>query len=111
MKKTTIFTVIYIIMVIIDGLMSYIYYNKLSELYFALIGGLALIISLYFYEKKRKYFIFIIPVIGIILNIFYGYNFSKTHSFYPGLLTAISAFLVGSYIIEIINYYGRDSKQ
>lgn len=107
MTNKTIFSLIYIILVIVNGLMTISNNTFLSALFIELGGGLALAISIYFFQKKKKFFIFIVPALFLMLTIFYGYDFSKTNGFYSGLLTVISAFLLGGYIIEIINYYGR----
>lgn len=75
-----------------------------------LVGGIAIALSWYYFNKKTKEFLFIIPSIGLILAIFYGYLFFTTTDFFPGMMTGVSAFFVGAYAIEIIKYYINISK-
>jgi hypothetical protein len=108
MKTSTIYTILYLILAAVDGAMSY--NSSQTAFFIKLIASLALAISLYFLLKKKEYFLFILLSIVIFLTLFYGYNFSQTKHFFPGIMTIISAFFVGSYTMEIISYYGRISR-
>jgi hypothetical protein len=110
MKTSTIYTILYIILLAADGAMSHIYYSYLAAFFIKLLGSIALGISLYFLLKKKEYCLFIILFIVIFLTIFYGYDFYHTMHFFPALMAIISAFFVGSYTMEIISYYGGISR-
>ena len=110
MKKITYFTLVYAIIVLLGGIMSFWHTGHLGSFFFEILGGIVIFGGCYFVEKNKRISYFIIPCIGLILTIYYGYYFSTLKSFYPGIMAAISVFFVGAYIFEIFNIYGRASK-
>ena len=111
MKRNVVFSVIYIILIVMDGLMSFSYYGKRDSLIFGVVGAILLSICMYLLSKmKKKIIVYCILATGIVLSIFYGYNFSESKSFFSGFMTAISIFFIISYVIEIINSYRGISK-
>jgi hypothetical protein len=111
MENIKIFTFIYSILVIIDALMTYTYYNLIFAPTIQLFGAISIAFSWFYLKTKKKYLLFTIPSIGVVLTIFYGSIFFNTTDFFQGLMAGLSAFLVGSYAIEIFKYYARISKQ
>jgi hypothetical protein len=110
MENIKTFTFIYCILVIIDALMSYTYYNLIFAPSIQLLGAICIAFSWFYLKTKRKYLLFTIPSIGFVLTIFYGSIFFNTTDFFQGLMAGLSAFFVGSYAIEIVKYYARMSK-
>jgi hypothetical protein len=110
MENAKIFTVVYVILVVIDGIMSFTYYRHISGLLVQFAGGVSIAICWFYFRKKQKHLLFIIPSIGFILMGYYGYVFFQTTDFFQGLMAGLSAFFVGSYVIEILKYYSKISK-
>ena len=111
MNRKVIYTIIFATIVIIDGLMSFSYYDMLFSLLFEVSCGLALLFSIYLYRKNKKLALFILPSIVLILTIYFGYNFSNTTNFHTGIMTIISAFFVFSLSAEIVDYYRNIDKK
>lgn len=103
MENLKIFNVIYLILVLMNGLMTFT--STILPGIIQLIGGIAIALSWFFFHKKTKELLFVISSIGLILAIFYGYLFFKTTDFFPGIMTGVSTFFVGAYVIEIVKYY------
>lgn len=56
----------------------------------------------FFFIKKRIFFI-LIAVFSFSLFIFYGYMFASNTAFFPGIMTAISGFIVFNSIKTYLN--------
>lgn len=88
--------------------MSYIYYSQTLNLVISLLSSLTIALSTYFLHQKKEFFIFFIPVMGLLLTLFYGYKFYTSTSFFPGLMVGISGFFIVPFIIEIFNRYSKE---
>lgn len=109
MRKIVYYTVLYSVFVVLGGIMSFFHGKNISSFFFEILGGSVLLGSVYFITKRNKYIYFVNIFIAIVLIIFYGYHFSSQKNFYAGLMALITAFFIGSYLLDMLfsNYQGK----
>ena len=109
MRKIVYYTLIYGIVVVLGGIMAAFHGKHVASFFFEVLGGGILLASIYFMLKRNKYICFVNIFIAVLLIIFYGYNFAKYNNFYAGLMSIITAFFIGSYLLDMLfnEYTGK----
>jgi len=94
MRSVTFFFIIYSILVLLGGIMSFWHGDRILSLYFEIMGSVFLFICLYFLQKRKKNVHIFIATISTILFVYYGYFFYIRLGFFEGIMAAISAFII-----------------
>lgn len=102
MKRLIFFLIVYSILVLLGGTMSFWHAGKISSLFFEILGGALLFLCLYFLIKKKNIAHLFIFAISSILLFFYGYFFYMTNGFFEAIMAAISAFIAFSNVMEYL---------
>ena len=103
MRPTTYITLIYGILVFLSGTMDYQAQNNLVALFVETGLGTLFLINIYFMRYRKAFSEYVAVGITLTLSIYYGYLFSTTTAFFPGLLTFIGAFIIVLHLIRIFN--------
>ncbi len=107
MKTTAYMTLLYSLIVILGGIMSFRYADMTISLFVEVFLGIILFISSLFMLKEMMFSFYSAAILSLLLAIFYGYNFSQTHLFFQGIMSAISIFI---FVFEIIKIFRISSE-
>ncbi|KPK33062.1 MAG: hypothetical protein AMS24_02380 [Chlamydiae bacterium SM23_39] len=97
MKSVTFFSIIYAILVLLGGVMSFWHGDQIFSL-FEIFIGVSLFAILFFVKKKIVYIL--ISILSFSLILFYGYFFYRYNDFFAGVMSMVSAFIIFSNISE-----------
>jgi uncharacterized membrane protein (UPF0136 family) len=101
MKTNSYITLLYSLIVILSGYMAFSHFNKGIYLLVETGLGTIIFINVFFMIANKKWAFYITICLSIILAIFYGYSFAGSTNFFPGLLTAVSAFVAAINILKL----------
>jgi uncharacterized membrane protein (UPF0136 family) len=100
MRKIIFFLIVYSILVLLGGTMSFWHGKKFISLFFEIFGGILLFGSVYFLTKEKKIVHLFVAFIATVLLVYYGYFFYTTTGFFEGVMAAVSAFVAFSNVME-----------
>ena len=102
MIKNTAFGPLFLgLLVFVSGIMGYQHTHNFINFLLETFSGLVLFIFSFVMMKNKLYAYYIGSLIALILVIFYGYSFANTTQFFPGLLSALSVYILAIQIIKI----------
>lgn len=108
MKVTAYISLIYGLIIILSGIMAFRFTSNLMPLVVEVGLGIIILANVFFMMMEKKLSFYVLLVISFLLAIFYGYNFSQTHQFFHGVLTAISFFVFIYELLKIFNIFGAE---
>jgi len=108
MKLSSFFTLIYAIIVLLSGFMSFQYADHMPGLYFESLLAFVLLVNSYFMMKGKKIADYVALTCSLALLIFYGYLFSESPEFFEGVLTGLSVFMVIILVIKLFKVPGSE---
>jgi len=101
-------TLVYSLIVILSGIMDYQHTDRYLALFLeALLGAVIFVCSL-FMIKNKIIAHYISAACSFFLIIYYGYFFASTIHFFPGVLTALSAYIFVMQFIKIFRKIGLE---
>jgi len=108
MKTTAYVSLLYGLIIILSGIMAFRYADSQMALFIEVLAGIIILLNIFFMLQERKFSFYILLVISFLLAIFYGYNFSQTSQFFPGILTAVSFFVFIMELLKIFKVFGAE---
>jgi len=108
MKTTPFLTLIYSLIVILSGFMDYQNTDRYLAIFFEAPIGVIIFLSAIVMIKDKTYTYYISAIFSFFLIIYYGYYFASTTNFFPGLMTAISAYIFVMQFIKIFKNMGME---
>lgn len=108
MKTSSFISLIYGLIVILNGIMSFRFENNLTALLVEVPLGVIIIGNIFFMMNEKKFSFYVLFIVSFLLAIFYGYNFSQNYHFFNGLLTAISFFVFVHELLKIFKVFGAE---
>ena len=99
-------TLLYGLIVILSGLMDYQHTDRFLAIFFEAPLGALIFISSLFMIKNKALAHYIAATCSFIMIIYYGYFFASTVNFFPGILTAVSAYIFVMQFIKIFRKMG-----
>lgn len=105
MKISPFVSFIYGLIVILSGIMSFRFENKLIALLIEIPLGAIIIGNAFFMMLEKKLSYYVLLILSFLLAIYYGYNFSQTTHFFPALLTGISFFVFVHELLKIFRVF------
>jgi len=97
MKKITFFSIVYAILVLLGGIMSFWHGDQFISLFEIFIGA-SILTVLYFI--KKNFIHILISILSLSLIFFYGYFFYYYNNFFSGIMILISSFIIFSNMSE-----------
>ncbi len=108
MKTTAYVSLIYGLIVILSGIMAFRLTNSLFSTFIEVFAGIIILGNVFFMMREKKMSHYALLALSFLLAIFYGYNFSLSHQFFHGILTAISFFVFVFELLKIFKVLGSE---
>jgi len=106
MQATPYLTLVYSLIILLSGIMDYQHTDRYLALFYEAASGVVIFICSLFMIKNNIMAHYISAGCSFLLIIYYGYFFASTTNFFPGLLTALSAYIFVMQFIKIFRKIG-----
>lgn len=104
MKTMPYIALLYSLIVILSGMISFAYENNLIALIVESLCGAIIFANVFCMIREKRASYYILCALSILLEINYGYIFFRSPYFFSGLLAALSFFIFISSLLKTFNF-------
>ncbi len=108
MKTTAYLSLIYGLIIILSGIMSFRFMGRLIPFIIEVGLGSIILANVIFMILEKKLSFYVLLILSLLLAIFYGYNFSHSNHFFQGVLASISFFIFIYELLKILKIFGAE---